>query len=175
MVTMTEAALEKAIEFAIMDLAQTACDSPNEVLPKEEQIRSAMYAFFKNRGCIVHVEACRERCRAEYDLRVRFPDNREWWIEIKRAWSHSGWNNKPSEQKRTWQQDVAKLKRIPHKRRRLFVLFGVFDRGAEDPPCALQKAIVSFHKRNMVYHSGSKPFQWRDSQLQRLEAWAWRF
>ena len=42
--------LTASIEFAIEDFVEIAKHTPTEDMPKEEQLRCAMFSFFKQRG-----------------------------------------------------------------------------------------------------------------------------
>ena len=169
--------LTSAIEDAITDLHAIAGFSPNEVLPKEDQFRCAMYRYFRNAGYVVHAEAGYPHesaaARPECDLRAHRENEDEWWIEIKRAWCVSGWNNKPAEQAATWQADVDKLTRAPERAHRVFVLFGLF--GGKGELSKVFERAVQFQPAARVYDSGSRPFTWRDFGIHILRAWAWRF
>ena len=57
----------------------------------------------------------------------RLPDRVPVWLEFKRCWSASGWVNKPPEQIGYWQADLDKLRKVPVRSERYFLLVGFFD------------------------------------------------
>lgn len=80
-------------------------------IPKEEQIRSSLYAYLckSKRGQCVEIEASipGSEKRGEIDLRVF--GKPPVLIELKRTWALSHWQNKYSESLRGWKSDVQKL------------------------------------------------------------------
>lgn len=168
--------LKSAIYSVIADLERIAADDPQEELPKEAQMRSAMYASLREQGYVVHVEATYPESKAECDLLARQED-KELWVELKRAWglNTSGWVNKPAEQSRTWQADVEKLRRVPEDVSRIFVLFGFFDGDPRENPRGVMKRIESLHPDKKVFELPSRTFSWRESGVKTLAVWAWSF
>lgn len=171
------------IEKMLADLALVATSSPNERLPKEEQIRCSIYAAIRPGYSIVCAErgyaSIDDGSRIECDLWAWSPDTASVWIEFKRCWSAKGWVNKPPEQLRDWEADIEKLRQLSVEGDRYFVLVGLFDC---DPLCEQESAhsgvasnIRRFYRSHLV-HSASKPFAWRtDDGLSRIGAWVWRW
>lgn len=172
---------EKITADIIADLTTVSQSHPNERLPKEEQIRSRIYA-----SLLEHYESvCVERCytsvdvkpTVECDIWAKNKAGEISWLELKRCWSlsKSGWINKPVEQHRSWESDVIKLASVPTKDIRVFLLVGVFD---SDPAhhiidgSALLEKISQFHTGNLCL-SRSHPFSWRDSPTSHIGIWVW--
>lgn len=169
------------INAMLADLALVGTSQPNERLPKEEQIRCSIYAAIRP---LYHI-VCAERgyasiddgSRIECDLWASSLGLSPVWIEFKRCWSAKGWVNKPPEQLRAWEADVAKLRQLSADTDRYFVLVGLFDC---DPLCEKDSArsgiannIRRFYPSRLV-HSDSKPFAWRaDDGLTQIGAWVW--
>lgn len=171
------------IDSMLADLALVAASQPNERLPKEEQIRCSIYAAIRPLYQVV----CAERGYASIDVGSRIECDL-WassqgvpavWIEFKRCWSAKGWDNKPSEQRRDWEADIDKLRKLSIGADRFFVLVGLFDC---DPLCELQSAksgiannIRAFYISQLV-HSASRPFTWRAADgLSCIGAWVWHW
>lgn len=114
---------------------------PQEVKPKEDQIKCALYAALKNSGAVVHVEATYNGEHKQVcDLRAKFGETYHW-IEIKTAWAAPGWVNKLNEQVGTWCKDIERLRGVepgPNAAEAYFVLFVFYGR---DSPAA--KAMLS--------------------------------
>jgi hypothetical protein len=170
------------IDEMLSDLALVAASSPNERLPKEEQIRCSIYAAIRP---LFHV-VCAERgygsiddgSRIECDLWACSKESPQLWIEFKRCWSVKGWNNKPPEQLGTWRADVEKLRQVPLDADRYFVLVGLFDC---DPSCEQASTtgalgnIRHFHPSRLV-HAACKKFGWRTGDgISWIGAWVWRW
>ena len=83
-------------------------------LPKEEQIRAALYAYMRKLGEHVEVESDlkekeTDKVKGEADLRV-LGDEAFLLVEIKRTWAVSFWAvNKYKEQLASWKKDIQKL------------------------------------------------------------------
>jgi len=168
-------ALKAAVVYAVEDLAELSRIPLRDVLPKENQPQCAMFAFFKGRGCIVQAEATYPKGRGKCDLRVWFPSGGELWIELKNAWSASGWVNKPTEQRARWLADLRKLRQAPEGAHRAFVLVGYFDDEPATSNRRVPKMIYDFHPSQRIYDFGCRDFSWRLANLKNIEAWAWAF
>jgi hypothetical protein len=159
------------------DLRANSLNLPNEVLPKEKHVRCALYSYLKRRGCTVHEEATYPESGQKCDLRVRFPNTRkEWWIEIKMAWSLDPawrWNNKPTEQRAKWDKDVQKLRKAPASAVRIFVLFCISDRWSSPRGGGIPEQISDFHPAKIAYVSPKRKFRWGNPCAKNLQAWAW--
>jgi hypothetical protein len=164
--------IKRAIEYAIADLLEISENSPHEVLPKEGQFRSAMYAYFKHKGYTAHVEADYPGTRKECDLRVRWGPHEEAWIEVKTVWHAKGWVNKPG-LSRLWEDDVPRLKMAPENALRVFVLRGFFDHDPAKRKTSVSERIQGFHPDKRIYDSGARDFHWPNSPISKLQAWAW--
>src|SRR5437867_2339601 len=109
---MNYAKISKAITD---DLQRVARSRPNEKLPKEEQIRSRIFAELHNEFEYVCVErgysAHTGKNGLEVDIWAKSTAGIEYWLELKRCWCVAGteWVNKADEQRRYWQDDVKKL------------------------------------------------------------------
>jgi hypothetical protein len=172
--------IEMIINMVLDDLALVAQYQPNERLPKEEQIRCSMYAAVRPMYEIV----CAERgygsidkgSRMEADLWAFTTGTVPVWIEFKRCWSIAGWNNKPPEQVRDWEADIAKLRSLPIQSDRYFVLVGLFDGDplpANQSNRKLASLIDTFYSPNLI-HSAVRDFRWRqDDGITHLAAWVW--
>jgi hypothetical protein len=80
------------------------------VIPKEEQIRCALYSFLKKDFNLIEIESDlikNNRVISEFDLRII--SSSDLFIEIKRAWSLKNWINKYSEWIYDWKKDIEKL------------------------------------------------------------------
>lgn len=174
--------IPKIIDRMLEDLVLVAASQPNERLPKEEQIRCSIYAAIRPLFRVVCAErgygSIDERSRIECDLWAK-SDVAETWIEFKRCWSAKGWVNKPPEQLRDWEADIEKLRKVPVRTDRYFILLGLFDC---DPLSEQDSArggvadnIRRFYRSHLV-HSASKPFTWRtDDGLSCIGAWVWHW
>jgi hypothetical protein len=167
--------LRQAIDSAMDDLVAIAGHSPNEVLPKEEQVRAAVYHFLRQQNWLVHVEAAYPRSKTECDLRAWDRKDQELWIEVKRAWGirTSGWVNKPAEQARTWAADAEKLLLAPASATRAFLLVGFFQDEPNPTLCGVTKRIVAFSPGKLVYESPCRPLRWRETGVRVMKAWVW--
>lgn len=160
--------------------------NPNELLPREAQTQAALYHAARANGHFATLErgyapielGSKERC----DL-VVFDDHhgQDSWIELKHAWSMSGFNPKPNEQLRSWRRDLQKLAQLPILNYRIFVLVGVFDLPIEglnppqepdQPERSLLQRIWELHPPHRVGF-GAIPFQWRMLQDLSLGVWVW--
>jgi hypothetical protein len=171
-------ALKWAVRRALRDLdklQELPRDTVHDVLPKEMQPQCSMFAFFRQQGCIAHAEAAYPRRRGECDLRVRFPDGAELWIEIKNTWWVSGYDNSATEAWANWVGDLRKLRCSPGRALRAFVLFGYFDHSPMTSKRSVPQAVRRFHPDALVYGSEPKKFRWRRSSITTLQAWAWAF
>lgn len=167
------------------DLAKVARSNPNEKLPKEEQIRSCLYAELRPEFEVVCVErgydSIEKKSTTEVDIWARRTTGEIYWIEIKRFWhvGGRGWIHKPDEQLSTWQADLNKLARVSITDTRIFILVGLL---AVDPDTNLlevQKGAIrrlnSFHPDHRSYQDVF-PFAWRESPVSRLSIsiWEWK-
>lgn len=166
--------LKPAAEAAIDEIIRISRNSPGEVKPKEEQLRSAMYRHYTNQGFLVHVEAGYPDCGAECDLRVAGrKGGRERWIEIKTAWGGIGWNGKPAELAASWEADLNKLRKYaPEGSRRYLVVFGFFDRPLDGSRLGLGARINEVNGR-LLFALPERSFTWRSTSLAVVRAWAW--
>ena len=161
----------QAIEEAIADIQRISSFDPNERLPKEEQIRCAMYNAYRQRDLVVHAEAGYPATQCECDLRVHGQLMPETWIEIKTVWSGAGWVNKPVEQVRGIQSDFEKLESVRASANCMTVVFGFFDRPAAETP--LGEMILDLNPKWLAFDSGNRRFHWRGENLSVLRAWSW--
>ncbi|MBM4034634.1 MAG: hypothetical protein FJ291_23060 [Planctomycetes bacterium] len=168
-------ALKGAVDSAVEDLVALPEVALWDVLPKESQPQCAMFAFLKGKGCTVHAEATYPQGRGECDLRVRFADGADLWIEIKNAWSAPGWVNKPKEQRARWVADLRKLRRAPENAHRAFVIVGYFSQEPAPTTCQVSQKIYAFHPDQRVHDSPCVDLQWRLRELKRIQAWVWGF
>src|SRR5262249_3302584 len=157
--------------------------SPNERLPKEEQVRCSVYAAMLPLFQVVCAErgygSIDDKSRIECDLWARAPHQPDVWLEFKRCWSAKGWINKPPEQLGYWEADLDKLRGVPAKEDRYFLLVGFFD---FDPFSELDSSasrvvqnIRSFHPAQLV-HRASGPFAWRVADgISWIGAWVWHW
>lgn len=169
--------LKTAVEHAMEDVRGVSMADPQEVLPKEEQFRSALFASFRGRGYVTQVEAAYPGTTKEADIRAYLGAGRDLWVEVKRTWDMGtvGWVNKPAEQFRTWQEDVTKLSSAPESSLRVFLLFGVFDSDPATNPRGVAKRIATFYPEQLVMATDCRPLAWRDSGIRVMKAWAWSF
>lgn len=166
------------------DLRKVASSNPNERLPKEEQIRSRVFAHLLLAAQVVCVErgyvSVDERSSSEVDLWWRTQDGQAHWLEIKRCWhvSGPGWNNKAGEQHGTWTADLKKLAAAPLDDVRVFLLTGFFDFEPLTDPVTTRSPVVTFIRlfqpgRRVASHVA--PFSWRTSPVSHLGIWFWRW
>ncbi|MFC1805960.1 hypothetical protein ACFL09_03170 [Planctomycetota bacterium] len=164
-----------AVECALEDLARVAGNHPHEVMPKEEQARSAMYAFLRGAAAVVHVEATYPGTRQECDLRVKpARGRREIWIELKNTWWVRGWDNSATELAWKAGVDIKKLAQAPSSTTKLFILFGYFDHEPSGSPRRVPQVIFSLRPDTPLYDSGSRDFHWGDSPIRKIRAWIWQ-
>jgi hypothetical protein len=104
-----ESLIRRGLDLAIEDYGGVAALGTDDVKPKEDQIKCALYHVFRCIGYKVHIEAAIARNGRRCDVRVVAPGDKSIAIEIKTAWVSKGWNNKPKEQGDSWCQDVDKL------------------------------------------------------------------
>ena len=175
-------------KFAIAiadDLKRVAKSLPNEKLPKEEQVRSCLYAELRPESEAVCVErgyaSHESQSTIEVDLWVRHATGTDYWIEIKRFWhvSAPGWVHKPDEQLKNWRADLDKLAKVSLEDNRIFVLVGflTIDPGID----LLTIKDGAIHRMNHLYpsfrcHHSIFPFEWRDSPVRSvsISVWKWR-
>jgi hypothetical protein len=114
----------------ITDLKKVAVHGPNERLPKEEQIRCAIFNYLKPNAKVVCAEkgykSIDKGGRAECDLWMKGKDNSISWFEIKVAWATKYFENKVT-QFNTWTTDINKLIKVTSNNHRYFILVGFFD------------------------------------------------
>lgn len=175
---------EKITADIIADLTIVSQSHPNERLPKEEQIRSRIYASLLKEYKYVNVErgytAIAIKPTTECDIWAKNKSGEISWLELKRCWSiaETGWNNKPVEQFRSWQADVIKLASASKKDNRVFLLVGVFDYNPASP--AGDKKLTLLDKINQFYpknhcHFSSQPFLWRNTPISHIGVWVWQW
>lgn len=114
--------LRDAMDVAYEDLCNVNKTCPNEVLPKEEQIRCSMYkslcqSYKKQTICVERgypIQGDDYRRRPECDFWFRENSGTDVWVELKRAWCVEGWAGPTISVKggkaRSWADDVKKLK-----------------------------------------------------------------
>ncbi|MDQ7251670.1 hypothetical protein [Dongia sedimenti] len=112
-------AICKGLVQAIDDYAALFEIGSEDVTPKEDQIKCAIYSAAIGLGLLVHVEGARGRNQGRLDLKLisRSGEPRKAAvIEIKKAWAGQprrrgeGWNNYG--QRETWVKDIANLQNI---------------------------------------------------------------
>jgi len=108
-----EAFIRRGLDLAIEDYCSVAALGTDDVKPKEDQIKCALYHVFRSIGYRVHIEAAITRNGQRCDVRVVAPGDKSIVIEIKTAWAGKGWNNKPNEQGSSWRKDIDKLAALP--------------------------------------------------------------
>jgi hypothetical protein len=173
----------RIVDAVLEDLALVATSSPNERLPKEEQIRCCIYAAIRPQFRVVCAErgygSIDDRSRTECDLWASSPGQVPVWLEFKRCWSASGWVNKPPEQLAGWEADLDKLRAVPVESVRYFLLVGFFDfdplSEAESAHSGVVCNIRGFHAPQLV-HRASREFGWREGDgISWVGAWVWRW
>jgi hypothetical protein len=173
----------RIVNAVLEDLALVAASSPNERLPKEEQVRCCIYAAIRPLFRVVCAErgyrSIDDRSRTECDLWASSPGQVPVWLEFKRCWSASGWVNKPPEQLGYWEADLDKLRAVPVESMRYFVLVGFFDfdplSEAEAVHSGVVRNIRGFHAAQLLYRA-SREFAWRDGDgISWVGAWVWRW
>ena len=171
---------EKIINDILADLKSLSLNNPNERLPKEEQIRSRMYASLIGDHSYVSVERgyypIEDGNSSECDLWLKNNDGSEAWVEIKRCWSGKGLIDKPKEQLESWTEDINKLSHLPTNTERYFILIGVFE---HDPKIFPRKSKVlsnidTFHTEHEILFS-YKPMHWRNSSINFVCCWCFKW
>lgn len=125
----SEALVKLLEEVTLISLQQ-----PRERLPKEEQLRCALYHWLRVEGAdYVHVEPnygdIDTGRRAECDLRASFA-GLEYWIELKRGYlAAPRYNASAKEHSTQWAADVSKLCGAPTDARKVFVMIGLSKTG----------------------------------------------
>ena len=144
--------LKESIQYAIDDILVISRNTPNEVKPKEGQICSAIYSYFKKSGHIAHIEATYPNKNTECDLRLCETGQQDTWVEVKTVWGATGWQNKPNEQIAFLENDWKKLNQdAPKNARKALVVFGFFDRiPVENCGLSLPKKIEQFHPKHQI-------------------------
>lgn len=175
---------QKLSSAIIDDLIRISRHKPNERLPKEEQIRSRIYATLLSQYEVVCTErgysSIDDKSGIECDVWTMSRSGQCHWLELKRCWhiSEPGWNNKPSEQLRSWGNDLKKLSTVPTKEIRTFLLVGTFDVDPSGASPAGQsgvlKNVYEFHPKNLC-HFTSQGFSWRESPISHLGIWVWEW
>jgi len=166
------------------DLKKVAQSIPNEKLPKEEQIRSCIYAELRPDFEVVCVERgydpIENKSSVEVDIWARRTTGERYWIEIKRFWhvSARGWVHKPDEQLGAWQADLNKLANVSREDTRIFILIGFLATDPEIDISTIQTGAI--HRLNNFYPGQRRyqalfPFTWRDSQVSRLSVTIWEW
>lgn len=174
---------EKIALAIVADLQTVAQHSPNERLPKEEQIRSCIYAALRPDFEAVCVErgysSIDDKSSIEVDIWAKRSSG-SYWIEIKRCWhiSARGWIHKPDEQRRSWQADLDKLAKVSIDETRVFILVGVLDAHPLENPAAARKGVLmrmsEFYPAHLRY-SVLAPFTWRQSPASHLSVSMWEW
>jgi hypothetical protein len=171
------------VEAFLTDLALVATSGPNERLPKEEQMRCSIYVAMRPQFQVVCAErgygSIDDKSRTECDLWATAEGHASVWLEFKKCWSASGWNNKPPEQLGDWEADLAKLRGVPTSSQRYFLLVGFFDFDPLDTVEAAHSRVVGnirvFHAAHQV-HSTSRRFTWRAGDgISWAGAWVWHW
>lgn len=165
------------------DLRAVAEAGPNERLPKEEQIRSCIYATLRGGARAVCAEhgyaSVNDGSRSECDIWTVAAGGEESWLEFKRCWAVAGWNNKPSEQVESWRYDVGKLRTASRQSDRYFLLVGFFDfdplAGATPKRRPLIDAIAGFYAEREVFQEATA-FTWQNGgTITHMAAWVWHW
>jgi hypothetical protein len=170
------------VQAVFDNLALVATSEPNERLPKEEQIRCCIYATIQPQFRVVCAErgyaSIDEGSGSECDLWASSSERVPMWLEGKRCWSVSGWNNKPSEQLRDWETDLNKLRKVPVTSERYFLLVGFFDFNPDNEKTShsgVVQNIRQFYVGRLVY-SNSQKFAWRTNDgITWVGAWVWHW
>jgi hypothetical protein len=178
----TRTDVEAIINDVFEDLRLVAWADPNERLPKEDQIRSRIFASIRAEFKVVCAEkgytSIENGGRKECDLWAVSKKGQVTWIEFKRCWYAKGWNNKPSEQYGTWLDDLRRLGKAKIDSHRYFFLFGFFDFDPRKPSRGgnrLMMRVRSVDAEGLV-HNKVEPFQWRNGKLvAHMAAWAWHW
>ena len=104
-----EKIIESGLKYAQEDYLEIALGIFNDVKPKEDQVKCALYRSFSEENYLVHAEASYERNKGRCDL-VAISNKQDYVaIEIKTAWAGTGWVNKPKRQASSWMKDIDKL------------------------------------------------------------------
>lgn len=171
----------RLVDDLFEDLQLVASTSPNERLPKEEQIRCSIYTSLRQHFRVVCAERgyrpIDEKGRTECDLWAAGPNGPSVWIEFKRCWSVRGWVNKAPEQLGDWQADVGKLEGVPPDSDRYFLMLGLFDFDPSHPTNTRSQVLAnirSFYSDRLLHHASSR-FAWRDEAISHIGAWVWRW
>jgi hypothetical protein len=110
------AVIGKGLDQAMQDYGALFEIGTDDVVPKEDQIKCAIYSAATAAGYLVHVEGARMRNKGRLDLKLIAPDEKPRTsaaIEIKIAWAGrpgDGWDN--SGQLQTWIKDLVNLQDI---------------------------------------------------------------
>jgi hypothetical protein len=171
------------VSAVFKDLQAVSTTYPNERLPKEEQIRCALYMAMQSCFDVVCVErgygSIDDGNRAECDIWARTGEEAQSWLELKRCWSVKGWINKPPEQLTYWNADLEKLATVGVQSDRYFLLVGFFDcdpvgKSVEDSSGVVAN-IKRFHPNKLVYRD-SVAFSWRqDDGISHAAAFVWHW
>lgn len=171
---------KKTIKDVLLDLQLVSSSTPNERLPKEEQIRTRLFCSLAGNYKYANIErgyqSIDEGNSSECDIWLKSKIGIETWIEIKRCWSGRGFTDKPKEQLESWQKDISKLASIPNNTQRIFILVGVF----ENNPI-LEKAStkvihnISTFFDNKVIETQYEHFNWRKSSIQYVACWVYKW
>jgi len=172
----------KVVSDVFSDLILLASSSPNERLPKEEQIRSRVFATIRPWYQLVCVErgyaSIDEKGRVECDLWARTPGRPDAWIEMKRCWYAKGWVNKPPEKLAYWTADIEKLGQVGTDSDRFFLLIGLFDLDLLAIPAdaaeGVLRNILGLHSDRCVFRA-SMPYWWREENITHVGAWVWHW
>ena len=150
------------------DLNGLAKSSPIEIMPKEEQIRSRIYASLLQDSTYGHIAIEREypprpdsdpQNRQECDIWTQsITDNKDTWIEIKRCWSAPKWNNKPKEQLETWMDDSRKFQHPKLiQSTRTIIICGIFGenqiKGPNQQPCTVIRNLDQLFDKEPTHRS----------------------
>jgi hypothetical protein len=175
---------ERAIEALFEDLQGVAAHAPNERLPKEEQSRCCLYAYLRPLWEVVCVErgyaSIDEGGKRECDLHAWASTRPPLWLELKHCrCARGGWQNKPTEERGKWEDDLDKLRLVPVNSDRYFVLlcFSDFDLLSEELPRhgRVIQNVRAFHGSQLV-HQASRGFSWRaDDGITHIGAWVWHW
>lgn len=177
--------IQPIVNAVLDDLALVAASTPNEHMPKEDQVRCCVYAAIRPLFHVVCVErgygSIDAGSRIECDLWASNPGSPPVWIEFKRCWDvkSKGWNPKPSEQKRDWEADRAKLRGVPTESERHFLLVGFFSFDPMPEVLAVRSDVIrnirEFHSGQLV-HQDCREFRWPNGQdISHVAAWVWHW
>ncbi len=170
--------LKNALEYSLEYLDKISSSKPNERLPKEEQLRCALFSFYTSKGYLVHPEAAYfpadDGNKEECDLRV-ITSSKEHWIEIKTARCASHLQTKTTEEVGRWEKDGWKLENAPENADKIFILYTFTENHPDETDSTFFKAIRDLWADYAVTRACTKKFSWRDTSVNYVTAWYWQW